>query len=484
MLQKKNLSVFVVVISSLLLSWMHGPLFDFFDYDKELFKYMGMAVVKGQVPYRDFFDHKPPLIYFLHALAFVLGKWGLFFISSSLALVASLMFYLLCKRFKIVFPWLLPLFFNLLLRAHIVSLGLGLTRGYTTIFLIMFFCFTYSQWKSRNYFMGLLAGLTFFMQQDQILLLLPLLLYDFITSRRSGSEPDLFKKCKQFLLGFLIVCLPILFYFSIHHSLGLLWSDAFIFNMDWYTQPKSAADQLGFIIKALTDSGFDIPFYTLTILSILLFYFSKNKLLLFTSLFIVLLSPAAHFISGRPILYHFQPLAGSLSILLFILFASTNITNKQAYQIGASIYTFALILILLVFHYRPYIATQNYVWIKDTPEYQYLKKQQLKNDELYVFEDARYVYLYNQFQILAPSKWLYQHFWFWYPDWDKNHQVLNSIINDLQLHRTKYIIDCSDRKPEFVQTTHYLIWKNFLRDHYTPLMSLSSNTKGILWMLK
>jgi hypothetical protein len=483
MLQKTNFSVFVVVASSLLLSWMHCPFFEIFDYDKELFQYMGMAVAKGQVPYRDFFDHKPPLIYFLHALAFLIGKWGLFIISSSLALLASLMFYSLCKRFKLLPPWLLPLFFNLLLRSHVVSLGLGLTREYTTVFLMMFFCTVFSESKIRNYVMGLLFGLIFFMQQDQIILLAPLLIFDLLFSQ-FGLKTRPLEKYKQFSFGVLMVLLPLLIYFSIHHSLAFLWEDAFIFNIHWYNQVKTPTEQLSFTIKALTDSGFDIPFYSITILSLILFYFSKNKPLLISALLIVLLSPAAHFISGRPIMYHFQPLAAALPILLFILLAFTNLGNKPVYRILESGYVLTMILVLLLCHYRPHISTQNYVWLKNTSEYQYLQQQQLEDGELYVFGDSRYVYLYNQFQILSPSKWLYQHFWFWYPTWDTDHQILNSIINNLQQHQTKYIIDCSERKTEFVQTTHYAIWKKFLLENYTPYMNLSSNTRGTLWKIK
>ena len=59
-------AVFIVTISSLVLSFLHCPLFEIFFDDKEIFKYAGLVIAKGGVPYRDFFDHKPPLIFFLN----------------------------------------------------------------------------------------------------------------------------------------------------------------------------------------------------------------------------------------------------------------------------------------------------------------------------------------------------------------------------------------------------------------------------------
>ena len=48
--------------------------------DYSIFQYVGERIREGQLPYRDVFDHKPPLIFYLNALGLALGggsRWGI-----------------------------------------------------------------------------------------------------------------------------------------------------------------------------------------------------------------------------------------------------------------------------------------------------------------------------------------------------------------------------------------------------------------------
>ena len=65
-------------IFAFLLSLYIGPFEVKCNYDSEVFRYIGMVIANGGVPYRDAFDHKPPMIYFLAALVNhwdPLGHW-------------------------------------------------------------------------------------------------------------------------------------------------------------------------------------------------------------------------------------------------------------------------------------------------------------------------------------------------------------------------------------------------------------------------
>ena len=72
----------------------------FFD-DKEIFKYVGLVIYKGGVPYRDVFDHKPPLIYFLNAFNWWFNVWIPWLLDTCLVLFATLLFYWLCRKNKL-----------------------------------------------------------------------------------------------------------------------------------------------------------------------------------------------------------------------------------------------------------------------------------------------------------------------------------------------------------------------------------------------
>ena len=47
--------------------------------DSGVFLYMGWQILRGRIPYRDVWDHKPPAIYYIDALGLFVGKgsrWG------------------------------------------------------------------------------------------------------------------------------------------------------------------------------------------------------------------------------------------------------------------------------------------------------------------------------------------------------------------------------------------------------------------------
>ena len=70
-MKKERFFLLLLILISIALNLLNIPTSELFYDDKEIFKYAGLVIYKGGVPYRDFFDHKPPLIYFLNA--FIVG---------------------------------------------------------------------------------------------------------------------------------------------------------------------------------------------------------------------------------------------------------------------------------------------------------------------------------------------------------------------------------------------------------------------------
>src|SRR4029077_18881032 len=114
-------------------------------------------------------------------------------------------------------------------------------------------------------------------------------------------------------------------------------------------------------------------------------------------------------------------------------------------------------------------------------EFQYLKKQNPQDYQLYIFYNSDAIYMYNQFKILSPSPWIYHYFWHWYNTWDSDNKKLDAITLDLQKHKTNFILDYSDEN-SFKDKDNYEFWKSFLKNKYTLVPMESSNT--VLWELK
>jgi len=480
--KSKTLSLIIVVLVALVLSFIHCPLFDLFNEDKEIFRYAGMAIAKGQVPYRDFFDHKPPLIFFLNYWGYISGTWGFWLLDAFMVTGISVSFYRLCSNNQLAFPWLLPCLFNLLLRHHLVSNGTGMTREYTTIWTVLFFCMMLGRNRRRFIGMGVLCGLIFFMQQDAVLILLPFLFYALLDGLGKDVR-QLFLRGLQLFIGFSLIALPITGYFAANHALGDFWHFAFATNFNVYTERKPLADHLLFMTGQLQYTGFSLVFYGSLLLSLVLFYFNNHKGLLLSAIAATILCFVDQYLSGRHITYYLLPLAGILPVLLFVVLAYSNTIPVQARRIGSFVYIGCIALIMGLTQYRTHLAQGTHVWISDTPEYRYLEQQQLKDYQLFVFCSSRFLYLNNQFRVLAPTRWIYHHFWYWFENWDRYNDLLHEIQRDLLRHHTTYVLDFSDN-PKFKSTNHYNDWKAFLNAYYVPLTSYSEQSKCILWQLK
>jgi hypothetical protein len=482
-------SLFFVMGACLLLSLLYCPPFDLLLDDKEIFKYTGMAILRGDVPYRDFFDHKPPMIFFINAAGLIFGPWGLWMINTLLALLSTLLFFNLCRQYRLPFPWLLPLLFNLMLRDNLISLGINMTREYTAFFTIFFFCVLLGKYRYRYFLLGFLGTLIFFTQQDQVLPLIPFLIYAVINDR-----PLLWTRIAQLAAGALIFTVPLLLYFAVNHSLAYFWEDAFHFNFSVYTtQKKSLGDHFR-TVKTMLDAGnYELPFLLALVLGLAsLFLQNKKKGLVLASLAALFLTMSPEFMGGRltthgassNFSYYFLPLSASVCLVLFTVFAFTE-DKVLAGRKAQLPYVFLLCSSLgyTALQHGSHLERRNSDPVMNTPELPWLRGQKLKDYQLFVFYNDQYTYFYTELKILAPSRWIYQHFWGIYEQWDTDHKLLESIGQDLLRHRTTYVIMDAATIENFSNPANRDWWLSFMNKFYQQV-PVTGRAESILWQLK
>ncbi len=484
-----------------LLSMLYCPPIDLWYDDKQIFRYAGLLLYKGSVPYRDFFDHKPPLIYFFNCAGLLLGSWGLWIIDTLLMTGASLLFYRLCRQKNLAWAPLLPLLFNLLIRNYLVCEGIGMTRAYTAIFLLMAFCILMGESRYKFFWLGLLTGATLLMQQDQLLPLLPFLVYALWTARHRPASaaqsldpvsrlwPLLLQQLAQSLGGFLTIVAPVLLYFGLHHALTAFWHDAFLFNFSWYTEGSSFIEKYRAVKAGLRETDTEMPLMIcLTIGISALFVKTSNKRLLIAALLAIPLAFGPEAISGRSstpgssFYYYFLSLSAVLPILIFAVWTSSNDSFFQSRK-SQAVFGFLLCFSLSynAVQRATHLTFRSENMVSVTPEYQYLRQQSLADYQLYILGNNNWAYAYNECRILSPSPWIYHHFWSWYDHWDNDHKILASIGQDLLRHQTRYVVDFS-ATGTFVDSSAYTFWKAFLHEHYQPV-TLNGRTSTLLWEL-
>jgi len=488
-MQRQNYSLLLLLTAVVVLNVPYTPYYNPLSCDTEVYRYVALMVKRGGVPYRDVFDHKPPLIYLVSFIGLFLGGWLQWLVNTLLAMLASILFFRLGKRYHLAYPWLLPLLFNLMLRDFLIFGAGGNTREYSTVLILIFFCVLLSEQRRRYYLLGFLTGLIFFFQQDQILMLLPFFVYAFMRKEDNVPLPH---RIFGSAAGALLVTVPVILYFAFNHALTPFWRDAFGFNFGWYTSAikESFGTHLRRVKLVLDLGNYEVPFLVAVTLGIgALVFRSSKKGLITACLAAVVLSLSTEFMGGRSTMgtfYHYYlPLSATLCILLFAVFAFTKepfLQERKAMGIFGVIVCTSVSYTFLqhVTHLMP--RKKNHVVA--SPELSYLRQHPPGDYQLYEFGNHNYVCAYNEFRILAPSTWIYHHFWHFYENWDKDRTILGSIEQDLLRHRTSYIIDCiTDPAAEFHDPAAYASWHGFLLEHYQQVPI--TDTSGVtLWKWK
>jgi hypothetical protein len=493
-MNKRNIGLWFALAASLLLSRMYLPAYNVISGDKEIYRYIGRVILKGGVPYRDVFDHKPPLIYFLNAAEILLGgDWAQWTIDAILALLATGCFYGVCRRHRLPFPWLLPLLFNLMLRDHLLCLGMGMTREYTAMLLLIFFSVTMTKSRFRFYILGLLGGLTFFTQQDQVLALLPFSLYAFLP--REDNAP-LGRRLGASAAGFATVTLPVLLYFAVNHSLDSFWQDAFLFNLGPYTHTlkESNWDHWRKIKATLDQGNYEMAaMVSMTIGVGALFFRHANKRLLVLSLLAVFLSISTEFMGGRdlrPMIYdmgfthYFLPLSASLPILLFVVFAFTEepVLRDAKVQALFGVLLCASLAYTDIQHGLNLRLRETRNFTASSPVVKHLLQRRPGDYQYFAFFNDDATYVYNQLGTIGPGRFVYQHMYILYDNWDADHRLLKEIEQSLLQHQTHYVLDYGFAK-YFRDQSAFAEWHSFLLQYYVPV-DIKDAPYAILWKWK
>src|SRR5512133_129106 len=143
--------------------------------DSGVFLYVGWRLLSGDIPYRDVWDHKPPLIYFVDALGISLtpgSLWGIWLLQFVFIFFTL---YLIYRVLDEEFGTLAALAGTIVLISglqKVLEKG-NVTEEYALVFQALAFWFFLRAWKSdfpirTSFWMGILAGFAFNFKQTTI----------------------------------------------------------------------------------------------------------------------------------------------------------------------------------------------------------------------------------------------------------------------------------------------------------------------------
>lgn len=209
--------------------------------DQGVYLYAGQQVLDGKIPYRDVWDHKGPLIYYINALGLrmlhsIWGVWLLevvFLFGAAFASVYTLRF---------VFDPLTAFLSTLLWLAafsRIVDHG-NSVEEYSLLFQFMAVCFYLRGLRTgkpiwNGWLVGMTAALAFSLRPNNIGIHLAIGLVLFLSLFFTKDRSCALRQLAAMVGGSVIILFLIAIYFAAHRALGDLFDQVFVFNY-YYTR--------------------------------------------------------------------------------------------------------------------------------------------------------------------------------------------------------------------------------------------------------
>ncbi len=436
-----------------------SPLFLALSYrDAGVFQYIGWRILNGEIPYRDIWDHKPPLIYYLNALGLAItdgslwGVWLVQFVAISLAVWIG---YKLIQKTQGTLPavfgtalWLFTLVF--------VIEGGNLTEEYALPF--QFACF----WlvhdfngkhmpKKRLFLIGVLCGISFMLKQTTIGIGIAIVLYLLIRRISSKQITRIFFELFTIAAGFLTIFTLVVIYFGAHGALAQFWDQVFRYNFIYSTSITGFLNRLTPVfwgISLLSSAGlFPIAMlgYLVTLLTLTL---KKRDTDRWTPLLIIALIDLPIellFIcaSGKIFAHYYMSLFPVLSIFAGV-FAGACTPWISALKVSKTMKGLIIIYIILIFFFSSFVGYKKqldaYRNNRDETIIHYIENT-TTTDETVLLWGAESTINFST-RRKSPTRYVYQ-----YPLYEQSYvdeQMIEELLENILQNRPRLIINTYD----------------------------------------
>ncbi len=443
-----------------------SPIWNSLGYDKEIFQYIGMAISKGLVPYIDIFDHKPPIIFILNYIGYLLtpsSTWGIFIIINFIEFISALFIYKITHS-ATSNKWMaiiISIYFIGLNNQLEILMGGNYTRQVTeflTIFLA-YILFTKNRSKTNSFLMGSILSIIFFTQQNEIISS-SIFVFAYILLDTKDLH-DVFKRLLWVSIGTLFVFMAMGLIIYQWGNFQEFIDQAFLFNIGSYNKKAPFFEKVSVIIQELGHLAITYKVIFLIIIYLLInckdYQKFDSKIIITCIAFILQIISTS--LSGNTFGHYF--LMFIPYFCLIFIFSSKN-TNRLFIS-SLALFLSVLFLRQIKTTYEYYSKTEKH----DTKTLVAIKKivaeSKNKAGQFYSF-NPKYLRINYQLGITSPSRWVYSHFA--YSSYDPKGEIIDEIINGLRLNNTKYVLIINKQRKEYPDLDFYL------KAHYTVRLKI------------
>jgi hypothetical protein len=374
--------VFITICSK---SSFFYPINDWGDVD--CYYTIGLGMLKGLVPYRDLYDQKGIVIFSLYAIANLISAKS--FIGGYILEIISAFFFLyitmkIAELFCDIKKYTLSLCFIV---AGSVYSSASICHGGSAEELLLPL-FSYGLYlctkqivkkeipsKKEMFVFGIFAGLIFFSKYTLCIYYLSMILIMIVDSAINKNLLTLLKRALLFVLGCILLCIPIILYFSYNNALSDLYTAYFYNNIFHYTPDDPL---ITFLFR--TSTFFrkrNILDIILIALSFIYLIKENKKLLFFCHLLVFFTVFYMQFFVGYPQKYYGIPLYTLEAIGLCIiveLFKKVDLSRKKIFSVSVVV---AMIALAFIFTNNKYMLfktkeqTRQYILASKMEQYGY-----------------------------------------------------------------------------------------------------------------
>lgn len=396
--------------------------------DSGVFLYVGWRFLNGDIPYKDVWDHKPPLIYFVDALGLSItpdSLWGVWILE---VIFAFLTFFVLYKLLDREFGFLPALAGTIVLTSGMLAiLARGnVTEEYALVFQVLGVWLFVGAWRRdfpvrTSFWIGLLGGLAFNFKQTTIGIWVTYALILLVIRLLQRKVPV--KDILALAAGWALPSIVFVIYFASQNALLDYWEQAFLYNFVYIGKHEGIRRLIPVFIKgfAYLRNGWVLQLAVLGWLAGLGYAWSRRKsfVQIHPLVLIALLNLPIEVlfitISGRSILHYYLtplPVMAILSgILVYTaprLIAQIPPLSSRTVQRWASRIVFVIILLGQIGQVRSYPD-----YIRDlrdndrAPVIEYILENTRATDQVLIIGAESVVNFLARRE--APTRYVYQY---------------------------------------------------------------------------
>jgi len=311
--------------------------------DSGVFLYVGWRLLRGDIPYRDVWDHKPPLIYFIDALGLTLtpdSLWGVWLLQG---IFIFFTFFLLYKLLDGEFGTFAALGGTIAFATGLLTiLDRGnVTEEYALVFQVLCFLLFVRAYKRdfpirASFWIGFWGAFAFLFKQNTIGVWIGFAIILFAVRIFQRRPPLL--DLVAFLTGWLLPIFIIVIYFASQNALADLWEQAFLYNFTYIGKHEGIRRLIPVFAKGFLylQNGWLLYLTVLGWFTGLLYIwrqlkssFSEINLLIVIAVIDLPIEIALITISGRSILHYYLTPLPVMAILTSILIYAVPILMQK-----------------------------------------------------------------------------------------------------------------------------------------------------------